>query len=93
MKAGLKPGDEGFGVESDDRAGELVVLGDGDQPRKEVHKNVKPETYARLYKEFAEAVEGAGEAAVPVKAAEARDVLRIIEAARKSAKTGNKVDL
>ena len=63
------------------------------QVKGRVLKNVVPETYASLYRGFVEAIQGGGEKAVPVKASEARDVLRIIEAARESAKTGKTVDL
>ncbi|TVY86370.1 putative oxidoreductase, partial [Lachnellula willkommii] len=92
LKAGLKPGDGGFGVESEERSGELVVL-EGDKPRGSVLKNVEPLTYATLYSEFAKAVGGGGESAVPVKASQARDVLRIIEAAKESAKSEKTVKL
>jgi len=92
LKAGLKPGDGGFGIESDESSGSLVVLEDG-KPKESVLKNVEPLTYATLYSEFAKAVEGGGEAAVPVKASQARDVLRIIEAARESAKSEKTVKL
>ncbi|TVY82096.1 scyllo-inositol 2-dehydrogenase (NADP(+)) IolW, partial [Lachnellula suecica] len=92
LKAGLKPGDKGFGVESDDRSGSLVVM-DGDKPKGSVFKNIEPLTYGALYSEFAKAIEGGGEAAVPVKASQARDVLKIIEAAKESAKSEKTVKL
>jgi len=90
LKAGLKPGDKGFGIENDDSSGKLVVL-EGDKPKSSIFKNVEPKTYAALYDGFAKAIEGGGDSAVPVKASEARDVLKIIEAARESAKTGKTV--
>jgi predicted dehydrogenase len=92
LKAGLKPGHEGFGVEEADASGTLTVLKDG-EPVKSILANVQPETYASLYSGFSKAIEGGGEAAVPVKASEARDVLRIIEAAKESAKSGKTVEL
>jgi len=92
LKAGMRPGDKGFGVESSDVSGTLTVLEDG-KPKKSVYKNVEPETYATLYAAFAKAIQGGGEAAVPVKASEARDVLKIIEAAKESAKLGKTVNL
>jgi len=92
LKAGLKPGDKGFGIESDESSGSLVVL-EGDKPKESVLKNVEPLTYATLYSEFAKAVEGGGEAVVPVKASQARDVLKIIEAARESSKSEKTVKL
>jgi predicted dehydrogenase len=92
LKEGKKPGDEGFGVESKERSGTLVTL-EGDKPKASRLENVQPETYGALYQRFAETVSGMGEDAVPVKASEARDVLRIIEAAKESAKTGRSVSL
>ena len=92
LKAGLKPGDKGFGIESDSSSGTLVAM-EGETPKSSVFKNVVPETYASLYEGFARAIEGGGEAAVPVKASEARDVLKIIEAARESAKSEKTVSL
>jgi predicted dehydrogenase len=92
LKAGQKPGDKGFGVESDSMSGTLTVM-EGEKPKSSVLKNIEPKTYASLYAGFAKAIEGGGEAAVPVKASEARDVLRIIEAARESAKSGKTVSL
>lgn len=92
LKAGKRPGEEGFGIEGVERAGRLVVIeGDGLEERRV--ENVVPETYGKLYEEFARAVEGGGEGVVPVKAGEARDVLRIIEAARESARLEKTVSL
>jgi len=92
LKAGQKPGDKGFGVESDNMSGTLTVF-ENEKPKSSVLKSIEPKTYASLYAEFAKAIEGGGEAAVPVKASEAGDVLRIIEAARESAKSGKTVSL
>ena len=84
LKAGMKPGDEGFGVESDDMSGRVVVV-EGDTPNEAILKNVEPETYAALYHHFVKAIDQEDAEAVPVKASEARDVLSIIEAVRESA--------
>jgi len=92
LKAGKKPGDEGFGIEDESMSGQLTVLKDG-KPVTRTLPNIKPKTYAALYSGFAEAIENGGEAAVPVKASEARDVLRIIEAAKESAKNRKTVSL
>jgi len=85
LKAGLLPGEKGFGIESDESSGKLVILEDN-KPQSSVFKNLEPKTYATLYDGFAKAIGGGGESAVPVKASDARDVLKIIEAARESAK-------
>ncbi|OBT52457.1 hypothetical protein VE04_08506 [Pseudogymnoascus sp. 24MN13] len=92
LKAGMKPGDKGFAVEDKEASGTLVRMVGG-KPVKEVFENIEPETYGALYRGFAEAVEKGDEGLVPVKAVESRDVLRIIEAARESAKTGKAVKL
>jgi predicted dehydrogenase len=92
LKAGMKPWDEDFGVESESASGRLVVLEEG-KPKGSVLRNVTPETYASLYDGFKKAIDGGGEEEVPVKATEARDVLKIIEAAKESAKTGKSVTL
>jgi predicted dehydrogenase len=92
LKAGMKPGDKGFGIESDEASGNLIVQ-QGEKPIGKKFKNVEPLTYATLYDGFRKAIEGGGEATVPVKATEARDVLRIIEAARESAQSGKTVNL
>ncbi|KAK6585486.1 hypothetical protein PZA11_002213 [Diplocarpon coronariae] len=92
LKAGMKPGDQGFGIESAERSGTLVEL-EGGKPEGLILANVRPETYATLYEGFAKAIACGRESAVPVKASEARDVLRIIEAARESAQNGKSVDL
>lgn len=92
LKAGQKPGDKGFGVEAVERSGTLVTF-EAEKPVSKRLENVTPVTYGKLYALFAEAVLDGGEEKVPVKAVEARDVLRIIEAARESAKTGRTVDL
>lgn len=92
LKAGKKPGDAGFGVESPEMSGTLVVLEDG-KPKGSKLTNIEPLTYASLYSRFADAIGGAGFDAVPVKATEARDVLKIIEAAKESAAHGKAVRL
>ena len=92
LKAGLKPGDDGFGIEGKESAGTLVTFV-GEKPKSNSFPNIKPETYGALYAGFEKAISGGGESAVPVKASEARDVLKIIEAAKESAKTGATVSL
>ncbi len=84
LKVGMKPGDPGFGVEEEKLSGDLTTLVDG-KPVKKAFKNLEPETYGALYAKFAEAIKQNKEELVPVKASEARDVLKVIEAAKKSA--------
>ena len=92
LKAGMKPGDKGFGVEPEECAGWLTKM-EGGKPVRHTLKNVEPETYGALYGAFADAIQRGDEELVPVKASEARDVLRVIEAARESAEVGRTVVL
>jgi predicted dehydrogenase len=91
-KAGAPlPGD--FGVEAEGRAASVttVVGEDGRLERKTWETVSPPPTYVEYYRLFGKAVAGEGE--VPVKAEEARDVLRIVEAALLSSKEGRSVSL
>ena len=87
LKAGKKPGDAGFGLEPDDRAGILTTIQD-DQPRSKLCPNIKPITYSTFYEQFAKAIEGQGQIPVPVEAEGAKNVIRLIELARLSSKEG-----
>lgn len=90
LKAGGKPTDGDFGKEDAARM-RLVLVGDDDSIREAKAPELEPETYKAFYAAFGRAVESGAEADVPVKAAEARDVLRILEAMMESAKTGRDV--
>jgi predicted dehydrogenase len=92
LKAGAKPTDANFGVEGEERAGVLTTLVGG-TPVARAQPNVKPVTYLGIYERFVEAIRAGDASKVPVKAEEAADVLRIIEAARRSAKEGRTVEL
>ena len=85
LKAGKKPGDSGFGIESKKCAGILTVIRDG-RPMSEPCPNIEPLTYATFYSELAKAVAGQGD--VPVVPEGPRDVIRLIELARLSTKEG-----
>ena len=87
LKAGKKPGDAGFGLEPDDRAGTLTMIQDG-QPKSEPYPNIEPVTYSTFYEQFAKAIEGQGRIPVPVEAEGAKNVIRLVELARLSSKEG-----
>ena len=92
LKAGMPTSDAQFGRDSEEWHGRLVTVGDdGKTMKEEVCPNVEPVTYKRIYELFGQALRGEGE--VPVPAAEARDVLRILEAARESSLTGREVEI
>jgi predicted dehydrogenase len=72
--------------------GDFGVVGeDGKLERKTWETVSPPPTYVEYYRLFGKAVAGEGE--VPVKAEEARDVLRIVEAALLSSREGRSVSL
>jgi len=83
---------EDFGVEQDGRAATVTTLGEGGKLDRKVWDTVSPPpTYVEYYRVFGKALAGEGE--VPVKAEEARDVLKIIEAALQSSKEGKSITL
>ncbi|KAK4963504.1 hypothetical protein LTR10_001133 [Elasticomyces elasticus] len=92
LKTGMRPGDEGFGVEPEGLYGSLTTVGEGGKMERKVYETVSPPTtYVEFYRLFAEALKGEGE--VPVKAEDARDCLRIIEAAFVSSREDRTVTL
>jgi len=91
LKAGQRPGDEGFGVEGEGAYGSVTTIVDG-KPERKVYETVSPPpTYLEFYRQFAKALKGEGE--VPVQPQDARDCMRIIEAAFLSSKEGRTVEL
>ncbi|KAK1813840.1 hypothetical protein LTR12_011748 [Friedmanniomyces endolithicus] len=92
LKAGLRPGDEGFGVEPESLYGSLTTVDAQGKIERKVYETVgPPKTYVEFYRIFAKALGGEGD--VPVRPEEARDCLRIIEAAFMSSKEGRTVEL
>ncbi len=65
--------------------GTLTLIRNG-QPSKEDCPNITPLTYTTFYSEFAKALSGEGQ--VPVRPEEARDVIALIELARRSSQEG-----
>jgi predicted dehydrogenase len=90
LKAGRKPDDPGFGVESADRYGTLTQIKEGKivaRPEPTLH----PFTYGGFYQEFAKALAGEGE--VPVPPEGPAEVIRLIELARQSSTEGRTLDV
>jgi scyllo-inositol 2-dehydrogenase (NADP+) len=85
LRAGATPDDPGFGVEPPATYGHLH----GDDEARAVP--TEPGDYRRFYVELAAALRGRGP--LPVDASDAVDVLRVLEAARHSAVTGEVVTL
>ena len=90
LKGGARPGDAGFGEDPEDHFATVTNMSDG-APSRKVEPTVPAATYVEYYRVLAKALRGQGES--PVKAEEARDVLRIIEAAIESSKEGKTVAL
>jgi predicted dehydrogenase len=91
LKAGMKASDPAFGFEDADKAGTLCVIGAGGVVEQKTFPPVEPETYRKFYELFANSLETGREEDVPVPGAQAAMVLRILEAARESVKTGAEV--
>jgi len=87
LKAGMKPTEAGFGKD-DPATMKLTLVGEDGKMKTGQVPDLQPETYTTFYKGFAKAVASGREDDVPVKASEARDVLRILEGVIESAKTG-----
>lgn len=61
------------------------------KPVKEIVPTVEPPTYTEYYRKLVRALRGEGE--LPASAAEASQVIRLIELARESSQTGKTLDL
>ncbi|KAK4100197.1 NAD(P)-binding protein [Parathielavia hyrcaniae] len=91
LRGGGKATDAQFGREDESRFGRLSLLAEDGSVEDRVCPTVEPETYLKFYELLAKAVESGKEEDIPVPATQAAQVLRIIEAARESAKTGREV--
>jgi predicted dehydrogenase len=90
LRKGMKPWQEGFGVESESSHGTLTEW-DGKDVKSRTVETVKPETYTRYYELLAEALQGKG--SVPVSADEAADVIKLVELAKQSSDEGRTLDV
>ncbi|KAF4341174.1 hypothetical protein FBEOM_4892 [Fusarium beomiforme] len=95
IAAGLKPLDEGFGVESDDYRGTLTTYEEFDGKVQKYDLGIKKYTgkypsfagrWMGLYENVADAINGKAE--LEVKPTQSRDGLRVIELARESHQRG-----
>ncbi|KHN97269.1 NAD(P)-binding domain protein [Metarhizium album ARSEF 1941] len=90
LKAGMDPASAALGREDPGNMRLVLARPDGTLAEEKVPE-LEPETYRAFYAAFARALEAGDDALVPVKASEARDVLRILEAVVESARTGRDV--
>lgn len=91
LKAGLRPGDSGYGMEPEDRYGTLTTMENGEVVTKAV-PTVRPATYAEYYRRFARALAGEADQ-LPVDPAEAALVIRLVELARESSASGKTMEV
>ncbi|KAF3027434.1 hypothetical protein E8E15_009150 [Penicillium rubens] len=90
LKAGIMPQDKGYGREPSERYGALTTIQNG-KPVKEVVPTVEPPTYTEYYRKLVRALNGEGE--LPASGVEAREVIRLIELARESSRSGRTLDV
>ncbi|KAF4206908.1 hypothetical protein CNMCM8927_004243 [Aspergillus lentulus] len=90
LKAGVRPGDNGYAREPSDRYGTLTTIQDG-KPVAEVFPTVEPPTYTEYYRKLARALAGEGD--LPASGAEAAKVIKLIELAKESSKLGKTIDV
>ncbi|EHA57572.1 oxidoreductase domain-containing protein [Pyricularia oryzae 70-15] len=90
LKAGMTGTEKEFG--RDEKPGRLAKLSAEGKAQEVAYPNIDPPaTYLQLYRGLAAALRSGKEEDCPVPAAQAAEVLKIIEAMRESAKTGKDV--
>lgn len=90
LAKGMKLGDDGFGIEPEDRSGTLTTVEDGNLVPNP-YPTVQPVTYRAFYSQFVQALSGKGE--VPVKPEDASTVIRLIQLAKRSSEEGKTLDV
>ncbi|KAH8652077.1 hypothetical protein BX600DRAFT_516160 [Xylariales sp. PMI_506] len=91
LRGGMTTDDAAFGHEDPARSGTLTTITADGKFEEKKYPTIEPVTYKAFYRQFAAALASGKEEDVPVPATQARDVLRIIEAARESSRTGKEV--
>ena len=90
LKAGLRPGDQGYAVEVE--AGELTVVNSQGKTESSRLSGVEPKTYCEFYRRLAAALKGSKEE-IPVEATRAAEVIRLVEMARESSRLGKTMEV
>jgi predicted dehydrogenase len=91
LKAGMRPGDKGYGIEPKDRYGVLTTFQNG-EIMSEVVPTIEHATYTDYYRKLAKALAGdVGQ--LPVDPAVAALVIRLVELAKESSTSGKTVDV
>jgi predicted dehydrogenase len=86
-KEGMKPGDQKYGIESEDHHGVLCLDKSGGKIVSQVAATVEPPTYVEYYRRLAAALDGDA-SKVPVTPEEAVGVIKLVELARESSRLG-----
>ncbi|CAG8217231.1 unnamed protein product [Penicillium salamii] len=91
LKAGMRPGDDGYGVEPSQRFGILASIQSDGTLKSEVVPTVTAPLYTDFYDKLAKALADEGNA--PVDPVESAIVIRLIELAIQSSQTGKTLDV
>lgn len=91
LKAGVSASDAAFGRDDPANVKLFLAAKDGNDVAEAEVPQLEPATYREFYAAFGRAVASGKEEDVPVKATEARDVLKIIEAVIESARSGQTI--
>ncbi|PIG80208.1 NAD binding Rossmann fold oxidoreductase [Aspergillus arachidicola] len=91
LKSGMRPGDDGYGIEPSERYGTLTSVQPNGAFKSEAVPTVDPPLYTEFYSKLAEALAGEGE--MPVSPEESAAVIRLVELAVQSSKTGRTLDV
>ncbi|RAQ57015.1 NAD binding Rossmann fold oxidoreductase [Aspergillus flavus] len=91
LKSGMRRGDDGYGIEPSERYGTLTSFQPNGAFKREAVPTVDPPLYTDFYSKLAEALAGEGE--VPVSPEESAAVIRLVEFAVQSSKTGRTLDV
>ncbi|UDD62118.1 hypothetical protein AFCA_009446 [Aspergillus flavus] len=91
LKSGMRPGDDGYGIEPSERYRTLTSVQPNGAFKTEAVPTVDPPLYTEFYSKLAEALAGEGE--VSVSPEESAAVIRLVEIAVQSSKTGRTLDV
>lgn len=92
LRAGLRPGVQGYGVEGDDKFGVLTTVTEEGKMVKTVAPTPHGD-YSVYYEMVADALKTGDRAKLPADPAVAADVIRLVELARESAKLGETLNV
>ncbi|KAJ9663544.1 hypothetical protein H2198_000810 [Neophaeococcomyces mojaviensis] len=88
LKTGLRPGQQGYGVENESKFGTLATVGDDGKIVEERIPTVSTNGYTAFYDQFAKALDAKDEKLLPVVPTVAADVIRLVELVRQSSQEG-----